>query len=284
MVKIFKGIERIIMKQKNNNKNVITINDQRKKIIETFKNNDTINDLIEKMAVWYELRYTDDRINEIIPYTSFSSYHKLKHNQDDNWSEFFSFDKFLSLLSDREKSLIKNPVYKRIVVFHAGYLYLEPNGIISSVFFNSSGIRTSFCDIVGKHITELALEINEYIEFENQNKDVFDSVKNYELWNEMRNKVLDLVMLRIIERGGNRVGARRALLFAKEFNRNIDIPMIYGYDFDDSKSIELVNKYLEFGGKEDIKCYVSYFKENYELVSIEDIIRDNSSIKKKIYV
>lgn len=281
MVKVFKGIEKLINKKRNN---VVTLSDEKDRIINCFENIDMINNLVEKVAVWYELRYTDDKINEIIPYSSFSSDYKFDNNQDEDWSEFFSFNKFLSLLSDRERSLIKNPVYRRTVPFHAGYLYLEPNGIISSVFFNSSGTRTNCCEMVGKHITKVACDIKKYIEFDNENKELFDSIENFELWTKMRNKVLDLVMLRIIERGGNRIGARRGLLFAKEFNRNIDIPMIYGFDSDDPKSIELVNKYLEFGGKNDIKCYVSYFKENYELVSIEDIVRDSSSIKNKIYV
>ncbi len=281
MVKVFKGIEKLINKKRNN---VVTLSDEKDRIINCFENIDMINNLVEKVAVWYELRYTDDKINEIIPYSSFSSDYRFDNNQDEDWSEFFSFNKFLSLLSDRERSLIKNPVYRRTVPFHAGYLYLEPNGIISSVFFNSSGTRTNCCEMVGKHITKVACDIKKYIEFDNENKELFDSIENFELWTKMRNKVLDLVMLRIIERGGNRIGARRGLLFAKEFNRNIDIPMIYGFDSDDPKSIELVNKYLEFGGKNDIKCYVSYFKENYELVSIEDIVRDSSSIKNKIYV
>ena len=38
---------------------------------------------------------------------------------------------------------------------------------------------------------------------------------------------LNCVMYRIIERGGNRIGPRRGFLFAKEFGRNIDIPMIF---------------------------------------------------------
>ena len=34
--------------------------------------------------------------------------------------------------------------------------------------------------------------------------------------------MLNCVMYRIIERGGNRIGPRRAFLYAKEFERNID--------------------------------------------------------------
>ena len=55
-------------------------------------------------------------------------------------------------------------------------------------------------------------------------------------------------MYRIIERGGNRFGPRRAFLFAKEFGRNIDVPMMYGVDTSDPGLRYFMNEYLKAGG------------------------------------
>ena len=57
--------------------------------------------------------------------------------------------------------------------------------------------------------------------------------------------MLDAVMYRIIERGGNRMGPRRGFLFAKEFGRNIDIPMMYGVDYSDPGLRSFIIEYIK---------------------------------------
>lgn len=79
------------------------------------------------------------------------------------------------------------------------------------------------------------------------------AVEDYDYYMNFRNQILDCAMYRIIDRGGNN-GCRRALLFAKEFDRNIDIPMMYGYYWTDPYLKEFVNDYLRLGGKLDLKC------------------------------
>ena len=85
-------------------------------------------------------------------------------------------------------------------------------------------------------------------------------------------------MYKIIERGGNIIGPRRGYLFAKEFNRNLDIPMMYGASTYDSKNVDFANQYLDDGGNSDLECYNNYFlrdnKANLRLVSVEDIINE----------
>lgn len=89
--------------------------------------------------------------------------------------------------------------------------------------------------------------------------------------------LLDSVMYRIIERGGNRIGPRRAFLFAKEFGRNIDIPMMYAIDRSDPGLRLFINEYIKNGGSKDLLCYIDYFHsvlvdKKVDTISIQDLI------------
>ena len=88
---------------------------------------------------------------------------------------------------------------------------------------------------------------------------IIESVTNYKNEVYQREEMLNCVMYRIIERGGNRIGPRRALLFAKGFNRNIDIPMKYGVDTKDPDLRWFINEYINLGGNKDLECYRNYF-------------------------
>ncbi len=84
-------------------------------------------------------------------------------------------------------------------------------------------------------------------------------------------------MYRIIERGGNRIGPRRAFLFAKEFGRNIDIPMMYGVDYSDPGLRSFIIEYIKAGGSKDLVCYRGYFSrksknEKLDTISIQDLL------------
>ena len=74
-------------------------------------------------------------------------------------------------------------------------------------------------------------------------------------------------MYRIIDRGRNRISCYRAFLFAKEFNRNIDIPMQYGLGSKGNYSKEFIKEYLNAGGKKDLICYDGYFLNETKKVS-----------------
>lgn len=85
-------------------------------------------------------------------------------------------------------------------------------------------------------------------------------------------------MYRIIERGGNRMGPRRAFLFAKEFGRNIDIPMIYGVDRSDPGLRLFMNEYIKSGGSKDLVCYNGYFSraskyEELDTITMQELIK-----------
>ena len=81
----------------------------------------------------------------------------------------------------------------------------------------------------------------------------------------------------MIQRGQNRIGPRRAFLFAKEFDTNIDIPMIYGIDYSDLNLKIFINEYIKAGGTKDLACYVNYFcsdSDNLEkIITIETLLK-----------
>lgn len=92
-----------------------------------------------------------------------------------------------------------------------------------------------------------------------------------------KDEMLNCVIYRIIERGGNKIEPRRAFLFTKEFVRNVDIPMMYAVDYSDSKLRTFLNEYFKTGGFINLKCYVGYFyriskKEYLDTISMQNLI------------
>ena len=92
-----------------------------------------------------------------------------------------------------------------------------------------------------------------------------------------KEELLNCFMYRIMERGGIRLGPRRAFLFAKEFERDIDIPMMYGVDFSDPGLRRFLNEYMKAGGSKDLECYIGYFsrtkqEKSLNTISIQELI------------
>ena len=143
-------------------------------------------------------------------------------------------------------------------------------------------------DFFGKNIKNEDLEgmhVKEVVKFfEDKGVDLSEydnlklAIKRFENWKYQKDEMLNCVMYRIIDRGGNRIGPRRAFLFAKEFNRNIDIPMKYGYDFSDPGLRMFINEYIKAGGSMDLECYDGYYGINKELgtMSIREILSRES--------
>ena len=110
-----------------------------------------------------------------------------------------------------------------------------------------------------------------------ENNGLEKAIKDVNKWNYQRDGILDCAMYRIIERGGNRIGPRRAFLFAKEFGRSLDIPMMYAVDRSDPGLRLFMNEYLKAGGSKDLVCYNGYFsraskKEKVDTISIQELI------------
>ena len=252
---------------------------------------------IEKMATWYELRYPDYEINRMLPCTGqestsvskemFQNNHCVKDLLDEDndikyldWSDFYNFEAFYNSLPSDEKHYFSNPSYPSLLYYdpnRRGHIHLDREGMILSA--NGIPFLDNFenrCSNV--HIKDVVCYIkNNNVpygeEFEEAINRYVDSVKSKE-------GMLDAVMYRIIERGGNRFGPRRAFLFAREFKRDLSIPMIYGYDTSDPGMRKFMNAYFKAGGDPDISCIVNYFSRahKYEELtreSMRSMIRTN---------
>ena len=110
-----------------------------------------------------------------------------------------------------------------------------------------------------------------------ENNEFEKAIKDYDNWIYQKEEMLNCVMYRIIERGGTRVGPRRAFLFAKEFGRNIDIPMAYGVDISDPGLRLFMNEYIKAGGSKNLVCYIGYGSraskyEKLSTITIQELI------------
>lgn len=260
--------------------------------IGVYENRNEIHNFIEKMAIWYELRYPD---SELIKNTSNSIddimfknnyyinflFNDYTNNLNLKWSEFYDYDKFYNSLSVSEKFFFKIPIYNNLVYLcrksRGAHLHLDKNGYIIEAEFLPEKIEECYNSFNGKvHVKDFItkLENNKiYLPKDNEIKPMIEYVEKNKIKVE---KLLDCVMYKIISRGGERIGARRGLLFAKEFNRNIDIPMIYGVDRSDPDLCDLIDSYLELGGNLYLACFENYFskesnKEKDKIVILKDI-------------
>jgi len=269
-------------------------------------------EFIEKMAVWYELRYPDYEMDRMMKGTPKESINEtmFKNNpyinsildeysdiKDLDWDEFYNAKVFINSLPQYEKNLFERPKYQSIVYWNPGHsnahLYLTRNGFVEmSRFMDHIIPGVSNKDIEGKNIKEVVkmfkekgVKFPENNEFEKAIKDYDDSVYQKE-------EMLNCVMYRIIERSKNIYGTYRALIFAKEFKRDIDIPMICGIDGSYSNEEFIINEYLKSGGTIDLVCYVGYYRrkskyENLPTATIKELIQAKnngySKEKNKLY-
>ena len=265
--------------------------------------------IIEKMAVWYEIRYPEYEVSRKYPG---SSYENKKVNEifiqknvaikeieelldgkekecffDEmnmlEWSNILSAKAFLHSLTWEEKWFLARPKYRDLVYLNkderTDHFHLSAKGRVEGCEVVKSVIRRNieYYDFKGWHITDVINYFKEYgIELP-ENNEIESAIKDYNNRCMLKEKFLDAVMYRIIERGGNRIGPRRAFMFAQEFNRNIDIPMAYGVDYSDPGLRGFINEYIKAGGRRDLKCLVGYgsrARENEPLavVSVEEML------------
>ncbi len=256
--------------------------------------------LIEKMAVWYELRYPDYEINRLMhcceqeqinindvmfrnnPYVN----ELLDENSDAkelDWNDFYNANVFIKSLPWDERCYFTKPKYRDIV-------YLNPNSRVAHLYLTKNGFVETAEDVTGytKSIIKdeelTGLNVRDVVKLFQEkgielpeNNELEIVIKEADKWIQQKEGILDCVMYRIIERGENRIGPRRAFLFAKEFGRNIDIPMMYAVDRSDPGLRLFMNEYIKSGGSKDLECYVGYFsraskKEKLDTISVQDLI------------
>ncbi len=255
--------------------------------------------LIEKIAVWYELRYPAYEVNRLMPCCGLEGNNFMFKNnpyvndlldvnsdiKELDWDEFYNANVFIKSLPGSERCMFARPKYRELVYLSlSAHLHLTRNGIVkeaTDVSFATNGVIKDE-ELKGLHVSKVVellkkRGIDSYII--NDLEEIIEKVNNLK---HQKEEMLNCVMYRIIERGGNRIGPRRAFLFAKEFGRNIDIPFKYAVDLDDPGLRFFMNEYIKAGGSKDLECYVGYFsraskKEKLNTIPVQDLILEENS-------
>ena len=276
---------------------------------ELHKPNDMRN-FIEKMAVWYELRYPDYEINRLMPGSSqeeieindvmFNGNKYINELFDKNadiraidWDQFYNAHAFIKSLPCEERYIFQRAKYKDLVYLNPNYtlhsltklerktahLHLTPNGFVNEAegvdYYSKFKVTNE--ELKGMHVKKVVELLKERGITLPSDNELELTINNVEKSIKEKEGMLDAVMYRIIERGGNRMGPRRGFLFAKEFDRNIDIPMMYAIDRSDPGLRLFINEYIKAGGSKDLICYVGYFSRTNKMkrldtISIQDLI------------
>ena len=281
-----------------------------------------LRNFIEKMAVWYELRYPDYEINRLMPGSSqegikindvmFNSNKYINDFFDKDsdvraidWDEFYNTHAFIKSLPWEERYRFQRAKYRDLVYIDPSYpshglglnglglikisrerahLHLTSNGFVelAEAVDSYSNYKVTNEELKGMHVKDVVKLLKEREIILPSNNELETSIDRVENFIREKEGLLDAVMYRIIERGGGRFGPRRGFLFAKEFGRNIDIPMMYGIDRTDPGLRLFINEYLKAGGSKDLMCYVGYFSrtnkmQKLDMISIQDLILKQSN-------
>lgn len=258
-----------------------------------YKEPKRIRKFIEKMAIWYELRYPSYEINRLMPccgqeFTKIDDVmfrNNLYINEilgidsdakDLVWADFYNKEAFIKSLQWEEYRYLKKPTYMELVYINPliqSHFHLSSDGIIidSEGIFAITNGKINDEDVISKHIKDIPLMFEkENIKLPN-NSEIIKAIDLYNQKEYFIEELLNCVMYRIIERGDGRIGPRRAYLFAKEFDRNIDIPLMYAIDFADGRLRNFINTYIKDGGNPDLECYKNYFYQTKDYQKLDTI-------------
>jgi len=272
-----------------------------------YHSSEDLKNLIEKIAVWYELRYSNQELIEIFnfrkknpniintdeimfkknPYiiNNFYDPNRIKESEISNlkWSELYNFEVFFKMLTDNEKELISEAKYpeKIYLTNSSKYIHLNKEGIITKTAVINENLE-------GLYIKDVMILLEPY-DIEKLGWDYYyltSVMEQYKMKEKFRKQILNCVMYRIIERSGEYYGAFRSLMFAKEFNLDLKIPIMYcAVSSNISYQIglsDLIDEYYREGGSENLVCYVDYFCNNNKVETTKLKDRGNVVIKKHL--
>ena len=258
-----------------------------------------VSELSSKLASWYEMRYSDSVLKEMLSSERIDIYNcfDFKGNQyinnnftDDSdvyyleLAKTLNFNFFIKSLSSNEKDVFKK---KKVDVHFVKdddntTYFLTPNGFIKCVVSVDNRIYEKWDN--SKHITDVLDFSKDSIDvYINSTRERFKSALTDSYKGAFaRKEILNCAMYKLLLNHNTEYGTLRSLLFAKEFDLDIDVPMIYGVDRNNYVRQE-INFYLKFGGSKDLDCYINYFDDEYqsgreplERMSISDMITDYS--------
>jgi hypothetical protein len=258
-----------------------------------------LRDLIETIAVWYELRYPSYEINrelpgstqerkttsdypknitELIEILEMSSGEEQKYLKDVfkliKWEDIVSFEQFFNSLPWERRHYFIIPPYTDI--FHKEEndsfiiittMELTPDGNVEEFHQrkiptgNSNGVfETTLRNVEKLHLKE-AYHLLAMSGL--VNNEVLTKINKQLEQRREKEKliigILNCALFRIVERGGNRIGPRRGFKFANEFGLDVSIPVTYGLDYSDPGIRDFINEALKKDVSLDTILIENYF-------------------------
>lgn len=231
---------------------------------------------IEKMAIIYEIIYPDIsflQAEDKFINDSYVNQVMFKDNQYLNdtleketlleeleWNKFIGVKPMIKILSEQEKELLRKPSYNMLInLKSSGFwdpwdsLTLTKRGVIRKTRLNKRKSALKDEDLIGYRASKVVERLKNknipetaYIELANE-------VTRVDRLNKQRDAMLECIMFRIMERGYDFLGARRALLFANDFGLILEKPLIYEINgtTEDFNVAAFLRKYSDLGGNLD---------------------------------
>lgn len=231
---------------------------------------------IEKMAIIYEIIYpdisflqaedkfiNDSYVNQVM----FKDNKYLNDTLEEEtlleeleWNKFIGVKPMIKILSEQEKELLRKPSYNMLInLKSSGFwdpwdsLTLTKRGVIRKTRLNKRKSALKDEDLIGCRASKVVERLKNknipetaYIELANE-------VTRVDRLNKQRDAMLECIMFRIMERGYDFLGARRALLFANDFSLVLEKPLIYEINgtTEDFNVAAFLRKYSDLGGNLD---------------------------------
>lgn len=231
---------------------------------------------IEKMAIIYEIIYpdisflqaedkfiNDSYVNQVM----FKDNKYLNDTLEEEtlleeleWNKFIGVKSMIKILSEQEKELLRKPSYNMLInLKSSGFwdpwdsLTLTKRGVIRKIRLNNRKSALKDEDLIGYRASKVVERLKNknipetaYIELTNE-------VTRVDRLNKQRDAMLECIMFRIMERGYDFLGARRALLFANDFSLVLEKPLIYEINgtTEDFNVAAFLRKYSDLGGNLD---------------------------------
>ena len=275
---------------------------------------DDIHDLIEKIAVWYETIYPKYVINDMmyccgkeiknIDKIMFEDNPYIQNNFDENsdvhlleWPKLINIDSLIKSLPYEERYVLDNYHFPSIIYLEPNnkkikkaHIHVNKDGIVDDAeyIYSFTTLVVKDEELIGLHVKEVAKLFMDRSVILPDGTEFIKCLDAYDRYLKTREGLLDAIMYRIIERGGSRIGPRRAFIFAKDFGRNIDIPMKYGVDHSDPGLRLFINEYIKAGGNPDLECYANYFEaknadDKIKTVSLRELIATHGYTSTKLH-
>lgn len=214
---------------------------------------------MEKMVTIYEIIYPDESLaGEEFINDSFVNQVMFKNTDIDlDWSKFLSIKSMIKLLSEDEKNFLRKPKYKTEINLTSNNIWnpwdsltLTKNGVIKKVRLNKERSALKGIELVGKRAVNVIGELEDKGISEKAYIELKEEVARVDRLKVQRREMLDCIMECIMQNGNDYIGARRALLFAHDFNLDLDKALKYELcvTTDEVDIATYLKQYNDFGG------------------------------------